>query len=187
MFAAMEAPSVVQLVAFNVASCSRIRHLITDDALLEALDALEHAPGHVVPHKLALAAIELVSAGLPSSRKYDPKRNWNAVMAVAHAVAACLPPGNLHYSSDGRENARLLAVYCQFAAGLAADPDADADADDPYGTNDDVESGLMYLRRTAQQGEAAAQCDLIRALFTRAADRDVAEKVNIQPDRGPPT
>jgi hypothetical protein len=176
MFAATEPPAEVQLATFNLACCRRIRHLITDDVVLRALEALEISPGHTtVPAELALEALEVTSGGLsPTSPLYNPARNWSAVKAVGHAVCRSLPPGSLQYWSDARENARMVALYCQWAVGWAADPDSDADAEDPYGDLDNADPGLMYLRRTAQQAEASAQCDLIRRLFKRAAEPVVA-------------
>lgn len=145
MFAAMEPPSEEQLAAFNLACCCRIRHLITDDIAVQALDSLGSAEGHAtIPAELALAAnqVEASSAYFnPSSPLYDPTRNSNAARAVGHAVCRSLPPGSLHYWKDAVDNARLVALYCQWAVGRAADPDRDTDAADYYGTNDD-EPGL---------------------------------------------
>ena len=165
MFAAIEQPSEAMLTAFNLACCRRVRGLITDNVLHQALDALEYVAGQcTVPADLALVANQVDT----SSR--DPSCNPNVSMAVGHAVCRFLPPGSFHYWTDAVDNARLVALYCQWAVGRAADPDPDADAADPYGTNDDAEPGLMWVRERAQQAEASAQCDLIRGLFSRCAE-----------------
>jgi hypothetical protein len=157
MFAEMEPPSNEQLSAFNLACCQRIRNLITDDVTLQALDALENASDHAtVRAELALAA-----------NQFDPSRNFNAAKAIGQAVCRSLPPGSFHYWPDGLDNARLIALYCQWGVAWAADPDTDADAEDYYGTDDKAEPGLLWLRDRAQQAEASAQCDLIRHLFVR--------------------
>jgi hypothetical protein len=170
MFAAMEPPTEAQLAAFNLACCRRIRHLISDDITRQALDALEVAGDHsTIPADLALAAnqVEASSASFnPASPLRDPSRNSNAVKAVGHAVSRSLPPGSLHYWKDATDNARLVALYCQWAVGRAADPDREADDADPYCNDDDAEPGLMWLRQRAEQVEASAQCDFIRTLFT---------------------
>jgi hypothetical protein len=169
MFAAMSPPTEEQLAAFNLACCRRIRNLITDAITGQALDALECAPGHgTIPVELAHAAnqVEATSEYFnPASPLFNPSRNTNAAKAIGHAVCRSLPPGSLHYCADALENARLVALYCQWAVGRAADPDHDADAEDYYGTKN-TEPGLLWLRERAQQAEASAQCDLIRTLFT---------------------
>lgn len=174
MFAAMESPSEERLGAFNHACCRRIRHLITDAITAQALDALDGAADHAtIPADLALAAnqVEASSAYFdPASPLFDPSRNSNAAKAVGHAVCRSLPPGSFHYWKDAVDNARLVAVYCQWAAGRAADPDPDADAEDYFGTNDEAEPGLMWVREHAEQAEASAQCDLIRSLFARRVE-----------------
>jgi hypothetical protein len=171
MFAAMEPPSEKQLAAFNLACCRRIRYLITDDIIRQALDALESGADHTtIPAELALAAnqVEASSAYFnPASPLFDPSRNSNAAKAVGHAVCRSLPPGSFHYWNDAVDNARLVALYCQWAMGRAADPDRDADAEEYYGTNEEAEPGLKWLKQRAEQAEASAQCDLIRTLFTR--------------------
>lgn len=173
MFAAMEPPSEELLAAFNLACCRHIRHLITDEITVQALDALESAGDHAtIPAELALAAnqVEATSAYFnPSPPLHDPSRNSNAAKAVGHAVCRSLPPGSFHYWKDAVDNARLVALYCQWAVGRAADPDRDADAEDYHGTND-AEPGLLWLRQRATQAEASAQCDLIRTLFTRRVE-----------------
>ena len=170
MFGAMSPPSDEQIAAFNLACCRRIRILITDDITSQALDALECAPGHtMIPAELAHAAnrVEATSEYFnPASPLFDPSRNTNAAKAIGHAVCRSLPPGSLHYVADALENARLVALYCQWAVGRAADPDRDPDAEDYYGTKN-TDPGLLWLRERAQQAEASAQCDLIRTLFTR--------------------
>jgi hypothetical protein len=173
MFAAMEPPSEEQLAAFNLACCRRIRHLITDDITLQALDALENAADHAtIPAELAEAA-NLVDATSdyfnPASPLFNPLRNSSAAKAVGHAVCRSLSPESFHYWTDALDNARLIALKCQWAIGWAADPDVDADAEDYDGTKD-TEPGLSWLREIARQTEAAAQCDLIRTLFTRRAE-----------------
>ena len=171
MFAAMEPPAEEQLAAFNLECCRRIRHLITDDVSLRALDALESSPENTtVPVALALAAQEVTLWWSPSSPLHDPSRNGNAAQAIGHAVCRSTPPGSFHYWKDAWDNARLVALYCQWAVSRAADPDRDADDADPYGADDNAEPGLMWLRQRAQQAEASAQCDLIRTLFTRRVE-----------------
>jgi hypothetical protein len=175
MFTAMESSSNEQLAVFNLACCRRIRHLITDDITRQALDALESAADHAtVPAELAEAANQVGATSAyfnPASPLFDPSRNTNAAKAVGHAVCGSLLPGSLHYRADALNNARLVALYCQWAVGRAADPDPDADAEDYYGANHDAEPGLMWLRQRAEHAEAAAQCDLIRSLFTRRVER----------------
>lgn len=174
MFAAMEPPTEARLAAFNLACCRRIRHLITDDITRQALDALEGAADQAtIPAALALAANQVEASSEyfnPASPLYDPSRNSNAAKAVGHAVCRSLPPGSFYFATDATNNSRLVALYCQWAVGWAADPDSDADAADPYGTNDDAEPGRMWVRERAQQAEASAQCDLIRGLFDRCAE-----------------
>jgi hypothetical protein len=174
MFAAIEPPTEAQLAAFNLACCRRIRRLITDDVTVQALDALERAVDRAtIPAELALAAnqVEASSAYVnPASPLFDPSRNANAAKAVGHAVCRSLPLGSFHYCEDATDNARLVALYCQWAAGRAADPDGDADAEDYYGTSDEAEPGLMWVRQRAEQAEASAQCDLMRTLFTRRVE-----------------
>ena len=97
MFAAMELPAEVQLAAFNLACCRRIRHLITDDITLQALEALEEAADHAtIAADLALAANQVGASSVyfnPASPLYDPSRNSSATRAVGHAVCRSLPPG----------------------------------------------------------------------------------------------
>ncbi len=90
---------------------------------------------------------------------------------LGNAVCRSLPPGSFHYWPDSLDNARLVAFYCQCAVGRAADVDPDADAADYYGTKDELEPGLKWLRERARQSEASAQCDLIRALVHSASRR----------------
>jgi hypothetical protein len=179
LFAAMEPPTEAQLAAFNLACCRRIRHLITDDITLQALDALEGADDATIPAELALAAnqVEASSAYFdPASPLFDPSRNSNAAKAVGHAVCRSLPPGSFHYWKDALDNARLVALYSQWAVGHAADPDRDADAEDPYGTNDEAEPGLTWLRQCVQKAEASAQCGLIRTLFARRVESGYSQE-----------
>jgi hypothetical protein len=122
MFAAMEPPTEAQLGAFNLACCRRIRHLITDDITIRALDALETTADHaMIQPELALAANQVESSAYfdPTSPLFDPKRNSNAAKAVGHAVCRSLPPGSFHYATDAVDNSRLVALYCQWAVGWA--------------------------------------------------------------------
>jgi hypothetical protein len=173
MFAAMEPPTEAQLAAFNLECCRRIRPLITDDVTRRALEALAGAADHVrIPADLARAAIGATSAyHAPASPLFDPARNLNAAKAVGHAVCRSLPPGSFDYWTDAVDNARLVALYCQWAVGHAADPDTQANAEEPCEANDDAEPGLLWLRQRAERAEAAAQCDLIRSLFTRRVEQ----------------
>jgi hypothetical protein len=168
MFAAMEPPSEAQLAAFNLGCCRRIRHLITDDVSLRALDALESSPEHTtVPAELALAAQEVTSGWFsPSSPLYDPSRNWNAAKAIGHAVCRSLAPGSFHYWKDGIDNARLVALYCQWAVGRAADPSTDDEGCEEEA--DEAGVGIGWIRAQAEQAEASAQCGMIRGIFTRS-------------------
>ena len=168
MFAALGGRSDAQLAAFNIACCRRIASLISDDATRRALDALENAPDHAtIPAELAQAAL-LESSDLfnPASRQFDPSRNFNAAKAVAHAAWRSLAPGSSQVQADALENARLVALYCQWAVGEAADPDADDDD-----TDEETEPGSSWIRERAQKAEASAQCDLIRKLFARGTDK----------------
>ena len=173
MFAAMEPSSEERLSTFNLACCLRIRHLITDDITLQALDALESAEDHAtIPADLAESANQVDGTSAyfnPAAPLFNPLRNSSAAKAVGHAVCRWLPPGSMHYWTDALDNARLVALKCQWAVSWAADPDIDADAEDYYGTKD-TEPGLSWLRESARQAEATAQCDLIRTLFTRRAE-----------------
>jgi hypothetical protein len=165
MFAAMESPSEEQLAAFNLACCRRIRHLITDDITLEALDALETADDHVtVSRELALAANQVCSTSAyfdPSSPLFNPSRNKSAAKAVGHAVCRSLFRDSLQFWRDALDNARLVALNRQWAVGWAVDSDHDADS------TDETEPGISWLRQRAEQAEASAQCELIRSLFVR--------------------
>lgn len=170
MFAAMELPSDEQLAALNLACCLRIRNLITDDITTRALDALENSPDHaMVPAELALAAQEVTSGWFnPTSPLFNPSRNWNAAKAVGHAVCRSLPLESFHYWKDGVDNARLVALYCQWAVGRAADPGMDDERLDEEA--DEADLGIGWLRKRAEQAEAFAQCDLIRGTFSRRAE-----------------
>jgi len=174
MFAAISPPSEQQLAAFNLACCRRIRRLITDDVMFKALDALEMASDNAtVPPEIAIAALEVDATSAyfnPTSPLFDPSRNSNAARAVGHAVCRSLPPGSFHYWKDSLDNARIVALYCQNAVGEVADVDPEADAEDYYGTKDEAEPGLKWIRGCARQSEAYAQCDLIRSLFTRRVE-----------------
>ncbi len=169
MLAAMEPPSEERLAEFNLACCRRIRHFLTDDITLQALEALELAGDQATaPAELAQAVNELAWTYIaPSSPLYDPSRNTAAAQAVGLAVCRSLPPGSFHYWSDAVDCSRLVAVYCQSAVGWAADPDRDADAEDYEGADDGAEPGLTWIRQRAEQAEASIHCDLIRSLFTR--------------------
>ncbi|HYV39027.1 MAG TPA: hypothetical protein VE988_25300 [Gemmataceae bacterium] len=162
LFAAMEQPSEAQLAEFNLACCRRIRHLITDDITMQALEALERAADHAtIPAELALAANQVEST-------FGPAQNESVAKAIGHAVCRCLPPGSFYYETDAVENARLVALYCQWAVGHAAEPAANDEGFDEE--VDAAELGQTWLRQRAEQTEADAQCDLIRHLFTRRAD-----------------
>jgi hypothetical protein len=161
MFAAMEPPSETQLAAFNLACCRRIRHLITDEIALQALDALELAADNgTIAADLALAANKV---GMSSA--HDPSLNSNAAKAIGHAVCRFLPPGSFHYWKDGLDNARLVALYCQWAIGWDADRERDADAEDYLDTTEEAEPGSTWIRQHAEDAEASAQCGLIRSIF----------------------
>lgn len=166
MFATIALPSEAELAAFNLAICNRIRNLISDEISLKALDALERSSDHItVPAELALAAQEISGYFSPASPFFNPSRNWNAARAIAHAVCRSLTPGSFHYWADGVDNARLVALYCQWAAGSVADPGADEPQFDA--NSDEADLGSGWLRKRAEKAEASAQCDLIRGMFSR--------------------
>ena len=51
-------------------------------------------------------------------------------MAVGHAVCRSLAPGSFHYWRDAfRTMHRLVALYCQWAVGRAAEPGTEATRD----------------------------------------------------------
>lgn len=167
MFAVIEQPSESQLAAFNLACCRRVRGLISDDVLHQALDALECAEEpNTVPVELALAANQVGA----SSR--DPSCNPNVVRAVGHAVCRSLPPGSFHHWKDGVDNARLVALYCMWAVGRSAVPPSGEECSDEE--PEQSVSGAMWLRKRAEQAEASAQCNLIRSLFSRKVERAVS-------------
>lgn len=167
MFVTMEPPSDAQLAAFNLACCRRIRHLITDDITLHALEALENAADQAtIPAELAIASNEVPFRFYPpTSPMYNLSRSFDAAKAVGHAVCRSTPPGSFHYWKDAMDNARLVALYCQWAVGRAADTGTDDEGCDEEADAADV--GIGWIRKRAEQTEAAAQCDLIRTLFTR--------------------
>jgi hypothetical protein len=166
MFAAMEPTTEAQLALFNLECCRRIRQLITDDILLQALDALAQSTDHLtISAELALAVNQATM--WTTKDAISRLANADAASAVGHAVCRSLPPGSFHYWKDPVDNARLVALKCQWAVGKAADPHNEADDEDPYGENSDAEPGLNWLRQRAQRAEAAAQCDIFRSLFTR--------------------
>jgi hypothetical protein len=162
MFAAMEQPSDQQLYLFVVECCRRIQYLITDDASLRALDALVSAPDHAfVAADIAVGAQQMTSAYInPESPLFNPARNRQAALAVAEAVRSSLPLDNVHHSSDIQNNARLVALNCQWAVARAAGL-----VENDGGIDEDVDAGAKWLSDRAEQAEEAAQCDLVRTLF----------------------
>jgi len=164
MFRAMGPASEERLALFNLLCCRRIRELISDEATLQALDALENAPEHLtVPVGIALNAVRIVTTA-----PYDPSRNAAAAMAVAFAVCRSLPADHLRYCSDAVENARETALNCQWAVGWSADPATSGEDCEDEGA--ERELGHSWLRERAEKAEESAQCELFRQLFSRRVE-----------------
>lgn len=169
LFAAIEQPSEEQANSFNLACCRRIRSFITDDSTIIALDCLEEGPLYAaIPTAVALGAIRVGEASEyfnVSSRACDPSRNFAAMKAVAHAVCRSLPANSSHYWNDILDNARLVALNCQWA--VANDATATSSEECRRPNEPDSEPGRDWLSKLAREAEAAVQCELIRQIFRR--------------------
>ncbi len=173
LFAAIERPTDQQISLFNVECVRHIKRLVSDDASRIAIEALENSSDKSsIPQDIAEAA-NLASSGSfnPQSPQFDPARNFNAAKAVAHAVCHAVPTDGFYHSADRLENARRVALYCQWAVASSADANDSVDCCENEAA--EPELGHVWLKVLAGEAEAAAQCELFRRIFTRKDDREI--------------
>ncbi len=154
LFSTVSRPPYVEVYAFVVFCIDRVVHLCETDSSKNAFQQLKLS-GAVEPALAEQANIESNSLYL---------QNSSAAKAVGEAVRHCTRPGSFHFSDNYLENARLVALYCQWALSRAeCPPDPDGQCNDS--DDDEDESGLQWLRRQIEEKEQAKQLEFVFERF----------------------
>ncbi len=156
LFATIARPPDAEIDAFVVFCIDRIERLFETEEARFAFQQLK-CEGKVSP-ELA----ERVNVGGNSLSL----RSFNAAKAIAHGVCHCAAPDSMYFSDQRVENARLVALYCQWAISRSEyppDPDDTTDSDD--GECDAQDDGRMWLMRQTESTEQAAQIAFIIEQF----------------------
>ncbi len=153
LFSMVSHPPYAEVHAFVIFCIDRVAHLFETDSTKSAFQQLKMA-GAVEPELAEQANVDSNSLYL---------RNSSAAKAVGEAVRHCTRPNSFHFSDNYVENARLVALYCQWALSWAECPlDPDDECDDVDDEED--ESGLLWLRR---QIEEKVQAEQLAFVFER--------------------
>lgn len=154
LFAAAADLPPAEIAEFVMFCIDRVQHLIETSAARDACQQLRTS-GTVSPEVAQKAAT--FTSDMLSLQHLD------ALNAVSYAVAHCVPEDSMYFGSDRKENARHVALCCQWAVGKAECP---SDDDDECEHDEYVsDTGYDWLYRQITDREQAYQLAFVFKRF----------------------
>ena len=147
LFSVVSSPTCAEIHAFVVFCIERVLHLIEPENSKHAFQLFKTSD-RVSPELAEQANIDSNSPSLQHS---------SAAKAVGYAVCHCTDADSFYFSDNHVENARLVAMYCQWAISRAECP---PDLKDEMDSDDD-DSGRSWLVQQIEDREQTAQLSFV--------------------------
>lgn len=155
LFSRVEAPTNLEIDQFILFCIRRIKHLLETEAARTAFEDLQHA--RTIDANLA----EQVNVDVN-----DPSiRNRYAAKAIAHAVCHLVRPGDHNFDDDRTGNARIVALYCQWAMS-----DWECPPDSSASTSEFDSDGAKWLSQHVKNREQNAQLNFVYEMLPNWVD-----------------